>query len=201
MQISPRDQLLLTVVGLIVVLAAIIGFLIVPQVGTLTALDAEIDKARRDVEVQQTLLRQREAMKDEAAQTDAKALKLGALVPDRPDLPSLIIELQDIAFAAGVKLTAVTPGAPTDSESGTYTVIPLDMTVEGTWTDVVDFLQRLPKLTRGIRTVEFAANVIESEELSLYSSQGFVKVEAYSVPSSPTADPAAPETVEPAPAQ
>lgn len=200
MQISPRDQLLLTAVGLIVVLVAVVGFLIVPQVGALRSLDTQIDEARNEVEVQQALLRQREAMKDDAAETDAKSLKLGALVPDRPDLPSLIIELQDIAFASGVKLTAITPAAPTDSASGTYTVIPLDMTVEGSWTDVVDFLQRLPKLTRGVRTVEFAANVIESEDLSPYSSQGFVKIEAYSVPSSPTADPAA-ETVEPAPAQ
>lgn len=200
MQISPRNQLLLTGVGLFVVLVAVIGFLLVPQIGSLAALDSDIEQARQEVDVQQTLLQQREAMKDQAAETDVKSLKLGALVPDRPDLPSLIIELQDIAFAAGVKLTAVTPTEPTSSASGTYTVIPLDMTVEGTWTDVVDFLQRIPKLTRGVRTVEFATNVIESEELPLYSSQGFIKIEAYSVPSSPTADPAA-ETVEPAPAQ
>jgi len=194
-----RDQLVLTTIGLLIVLAVVVGFLVVPQFSKLAGLDAEIEAAQADVEVQQTLLRQREAMKDEAAATDAKALKLGGLVPDNPDLPSLIIELQDIAFAAGVKLTAITPADPVISATGTYLAIPLDLTVQGTWTDTVDFLQRIPRLTRGIRTVEFSSNVLNDtdvDDFSPYSSQTLVKLEAYSVPSLPATG-----TAPPAPAQ
>jgi len=190
-----RDQLIVTAIGLVIVLGLVVGFLVVPQFGKLATLDDEIEQAQADVQVQQSLLTQREEMKDRAAETDAKTLKLGNLVPDRPDLPSLIIELQDIAFASGVKLTAITPSDPTTATAGTYMVIPIDMTVQGTWTDTVDYLQRIPRLVRGVRTVEFAANVIEADETndaSPYSQQTLIKIEAYSVPSSPTVDAAAP---------
>jgi len=190
-----RDQLIVTAIGLVIVLGLVVGFLVVPQFGNLATLDDEIEQAQADVQVQQSLLTQREEMKDRAAETDAKTLKLGNLVPDRPDLPSLIIELQDIAFASGVKLTAITPSDPTTATAGTYMVIPIDMTVQGTWTDTVDYLQRIPRLTRGIRTVEFAATVIEADETndaSPYSQQTLIKIEAYSVPSSPTVDAVAP---------
>lgn len=191
MHTSPRNRLIFTTLGLLVVLVVVAGFLVVPQVRALSSLDSQLEEARREVEVQKTLLQQREAMKDEAAETDARILALGSLVPDAPDLPALIIELQDVAFASGVKLTAVQPTAPTESESGTYNVIPLDMTIQGTWTDTVDFLQRLPKLSRGVRTVETVAAVTESEELSPYSAQSFIKIEVYSALASPTVDPAA----------
>jgi len=189
-KISMRDKLALTAIALVVVLALVIGFLVVPQLGTMAGLDGDIEGARKDVGVQLSLLNQREAMKDQAAQTDAKALTLGSLVPDRPDLPSLIIELQDIAFAAGVKLAAITPDELTPSDTGSYIVIPLDMVVQGTWTDTVDFLQRIPRLTRGIRTVEFTSIMLDEEEgtddFSPYSQQTLIKLEAYSVPSTPT---------------
>jgi len=187
---SMRDQLVLTGIALVVVLALVVGFLVAPQLGKMAGLDGDIEAARKDVGVQLSLLNQREAMKDQAAQTDAKALKLGSLVPDRPDLPSLIIELQDIAFAAGVKLAAITPDDLTPSDTGAYTVIPLDMAVQGTWTDTVDFLQRIPRLTRGIRIVEFNSIMLDTqddnEDFPPYSQQTLIKLEAYSVPSTPT---------------
>jgi type IV pilus assembly protein PilO len=196
-----RDQLIVTAIGLVIVLGLVVGFLVVPQFGKLASLDQEIEQAQADVAVQQSLLTQREEMKDRAAETDAKTLKLGNLVPDRPDLPSLIIELQDIAFASGVKLTAITPSDPTTATAGTYMVIPIDMTVQGTWTDTVDYLQRIPRLARGVRTMEFAATVVEADDtndLSPYSEQTLVKIEAYSLPSTPTAGAPAPA---PAPTQ
>lgn len=195
MKISMRDQLVLTAIALVLVLAVVVGFLVAPQFSKMASLDNEIEAAQRDVQAQETLLRQREAMKDQAAETDAKALRLGSLVPDNPDLPSLIIELQDIAFASGVKLAAITPADPAPSGTGTYLIIPIDMTVQGTWTDTVDFLQRIPRLTRGIRTAEFTSTVVETAQqgdLSPYSAQSIVMIEAYSVPSTPTSGTAAP---------
>ncbi len=201
MKISMRDQLVLTAVALVVVLGIVVGFLVVPQFSKLAGLDQEIQDAEADVAVQQALLEQREGMKDQAAETDAKALKLGGLVPDSPDLPSLIIELQDIAFASGVKLTAITPSEPVIAPTGTYLAIPLDLTVQGTWTDSVDYLQRIPRLTRGIRTVEFSSNVLDANDLddvSPYSVQTLIKLEAYATPSVATSGTTPPA---PAPAQ
>lgn len=199
MKISLKDQLVLTSVALVVVLALVIGFLIVPQFSKLAGMDQEIGQARADVAAQANLLNQRASLKNQAAETDAKALRLSTLVPDQADLPALIIELQDVAFAAGVELTALTPSDPVVADDATYESIPLDLTVQGTWTDTVDFLQRIPRLTRGIRTVEFTANVLdndtdENSELSAYEVETAVQLEAYAAPSDLTTDTAAPAT-------
>lgn len=204
MKISAKDKVIVTVVALLVVLGLAIAFLIVPQFTKLSGIDQEIKEAEADVQMQETLLRQREAMKDQAAATDAKALKLGSLVPDRPDLASLIIELQDVAFSSGVKLTAISPTDPVGADA-IYSTIPIDLTVQGTWTDSVDFLQKIPRLTRGIRTTGFSAGVLDNEdvpELSPYPVQTLVNIEAYFIPPASAQEPA-PETgtEEPAPAQ
>jgi Tfp pilus assembly protein PilO len=198
-----RDQLILTIVGLVVVVALAVGFLVVPQFSTLGKLDKEISEAEAEVTVQKSLLEQREAMKDKAAETNVKTLALGNLMPDRPDLPSLIIELQDTAFAAGVDLTAITPSEPTLSGTGDYFVVPIVMTVKGTWADTADLLQKLPRLTRGVRTVDFAATVVDNAdddfaEQDPYSVQTLVTIEVYSFSSVPPTGPTG-ETSETAP--
>lgn len=202
MKMSMRDQLLLTIVGLVIVLALVVGFLVVPQFSALGRLDTEIKDAEAAVAVQKTLLEQREAMKDKAAETNVKTLALGNLMPDRPDLPSLIVELQDTAFAAGVDLTAITPSEPTLSGTGDYFVVPLIMTVKGTWADTADLLQKLPRLTRGVRTVEFQTAVVDNADddyadLDPYSVQTLVTIEVYSYSSVPQTGPSgdASETV------
>ena len=112
MKIGPREQIIITVVAVVVVVVAIGAFLVWPQIQKLGALDDDITAARADVASAQALLQTREQSKARASDTDAKWLRLANLVPDQPDLPSLIVELQDAAFASGVQLLGVTPSNP-----------------------------------------------------------------------------------------
>ncbi len=203
MRVSRRDQVILVGAVLVIVLVLVGAFLVWPQLSKMNSLDAEIDNARADVDLKRNLLAQRQQMKDSAAETNAKLLQLGTMVPDQPELPSLIIELQDAAYASGVKLSSVTPGTPTIPEGQQYTVIPLDLTVAGTWADSVDFLRRLNSMTRALRTAGFqAATLTDEEALSLpqYSVSTSVKIEAYTISTIATTTAPAPEAA-PAPAQ
>jgi len=183
-KLSARNRLFLTVGGLALALIALSLFVIVPQLTKLATLDDEIAQAQSEVEMQRTLLEQRQTMKDEAAATSAELIKLGTVMPNSPELPDLIIDLQDTAYASGVKLFAVVPQAPVLNEDSTYTIIALDLVVNGTWADTVDFLQRLQRLPRGIREVQFTATtapVDETGSMPLYSQQTNVRIEAYSI--------------------
>jgi len=121
-------------------------------------------------------------------------------VPDTPDLPSLIIELQDVAFATGVQLVAVQPAAlvPLD----TYQAVPVSVEVLGTWADTVDYLQALPKLDRGVRLTAVNVTVVgtageatrRDAKLPPYAVDTKINMEAYLIP---TAD--APTSVTPTP--
>jgi type IV pilus assembly protein PilO len=206
MKIGPREQIILSVAAVVIVLLAIGAFLVWPQVQQLGALDTKITAARSDVAASQALLAVRMQSKDRASETDAQWLRLSNLVPDGPDLPSLIVELQDAAFASGVQLISVTPS--TVKPSAAYYTLPVQVQVIGTWADTVDYLQRLYKLNRGIRIKSSSSNRTTNSEqetkedmpLPEYAVLSTIIFEAYMIPSTnPTATAPAPAAPTPAP--
>ena len=75
----------------------------------------QIQEAEQEVDEANALLLQRQDMKDRAAQTDAAYLRLANSVPETPELPSLIIELQDVALQSGVNFEGLRPEDPISS--------------------------------------------------------------------------------------
>jgi type IV pilus assembly protein PilO len=205
MKIGPREQIIVSAVVAVIVILAVAGLLVWPQIQQIGQLNSEITAAKTEVQSGIALLNARKASKDRAAETDARWLRLSNLMPEGPDLPSLIVELQDSAFASGVQLVSVTPEAPAAGPQ--YYTIPIEVQVIGTWADSVDFLQRIMKLDRGVRVVETLSTrtdntdqlTRENETIPDYSAQTIIKLEGYMMPSSTgtTATPAA--TATPAP--
>ena len=195
MKIGPREQLILLIVGLAVVLAAVVALLVWPQYQKQKSLDAQITTAEQQLSASRALLAQRQTIKNQAATTDAQWLRLASLVPENPDLPSLIIDLQDAAFASGVQIVAMNPGEPTESADKSYVIIPLGLSIAGTWADTIDYLKRIQKLPRGLRESSFTAVVTPAppvgSTLPNYSEATAIKLEAYMIPASTSTTPAA----------
>lgn len=190
MKIAPREQFILTVVASVVVVVALIGLLIYPSYRNLSSLDDQIALSQANVSTAQSLLSQRQSIKDRSAQTDAKWIALANQVPDNPDLPALIIELQDAAFDSGVQLVSVAPAKP--ANLGTYTSVPVNIEILGTWADTIDYLQRITKLSRGLRVSLFSSLPTNNEaqmtranaELPAYFEATSISLEAYMIPAS-----------------
>lgn len=204
MKIAPREQFILTVVGSVLLIVIMVALLIYPSYQKMGALDTQITQAKADVSTAKSLLEQRQAIKDRSAQTDATWLTLANQVPDNPDLPALIIELQDAAFDSGVQLVAVTPTKPANKV--TYVSVPVQIDVLGTWADTVDYLQRISKLSRALRILQVTASVTDNAsqvsranaDLPDYFEASTLTLEAYMIPAStgatsaPAATPAGP---------
>lgn len=194
MKIAPREQLILVAVGLAVVILAVVFLLVWPQYQKGKQLDVQITSAEQQLASAQTLLAQRQQIKNRVAATDAKWLRLASLVPEYPDLPSLIIDLQDTAFASGVQLIGVVPAVPVLSEDKTYFRVPMQITIHGTWADTVHYLKSIAKLDRGVREVQFTSSVkngIGNPALPSYSEESVIELEAYVIPIGTAAAPAA----------
>lgn len=159
---SPRNKLILTIALAVVGIIALAALLIYPQIGKLRDLDAQIVQAQADIDRAKALLEQRQAIKSQASQTNAALLRLSNELPENPELPSLIIELQDTANEAGVDFKALTPTAP-EARSG-YSAVKLTVDVTGEWADTIDFMQRLNKLTRQVRVLGYTATPASAPE-------------------------------------
>lgn len=192
--LSPRNKLILTgvVSALIVVVLAVA--LVLPQIGALGEVRSQIGRAVDESEAAKSLLEQRRQVRSQAAITDAKLIQLAVAIPENPDLPNLIVALQDTAYDCGVVIMSVTPADPQFTEGASYAAVPVTFEVWGTWADTVDFLQRIQKLEREVRVVGFNSGVLPAPAVDSANPSGLtfppyyqvittVKLNAYVIPS------------------
>jgi Tfp pilus assembly protein PilO len=150
-QFSPRAQLALTIVALLLVAA--LGFLLL--VSPKRARAAELDEEVAGLELQITQARL-------AAQTDptpaiktADIYRLAKAMPDDPDMAGILLELGRIAAEAGIEFKTIAPGATAAVDA--YRSVPISLTFEGNFYSLSDFLFRLRSLVRVSRQGELSA--------------------------------------------
>jgi Tfp pilus assembly protein PilO len=204
MKIGPFEQVMIAIAVAVVIVAVVAGVFVWPQYQSLGQLSGEIAAARSEEQQVQTEVKILTGSKNAAVETDAKWLRLANLVPDNPDLPSLIVELQDTAFKSGVQIMSLSPVAPAERTNG-Y-AIPVNIQIVGSWEDTVDFVQRVMKINRGLRVVSASSgrttNDTANKNISLprYAVSTIIKVEAYMIPPADTTSTPNPGTPTPAPA-
>jgi Tfp pilus assembly protein PilO len=150
MKITSMQKMIATVLAFVVIAILVAFLVILPQFGQLDTLSQE--RIQAQVQQAQAVLAQLEESKSRSAATEADILKIGTQMPDSPQLPTLIIEMQDIADKAGVSVTSFAPATPTPAGSGQYTEITMSTALTAGWDDLLDYLRRLNHATRLLRT-------------------------------------------------
>jgi type IV pilus assembly protein PilO len=156
MKLTSIQKILAAVVLIAVISVAVILLVIVPKFGELSALDADIQAANDQVAQTQTLLAQLQQAKANAAITQAGLLQLANQFPENPELPSLIIELQDVSNSAGTRFNSVSPQEPIVPPGQAFTELPISIQLRGQWSDILDYMRRVNRMTRAIRITDVA---------------------------------------------
>jgi Tfp pilus assembly protein PilO len=130
----------------------------------------------------------------------ADIFRLTKAMPDEDDMAGIVLELNSVAAAAGVDFISI---SPTDPGGGTgYTSIPINLTFEGNYYDLTDFLFRLRNLVivrKGVLQSDgrlFTLDTLDLQE----GSEGFPQIQAaltvtayvYAAAAAPAEAPAAP---------
>jgi Tfp pilus assembly protein PilO len=77
----------------------------------------------------------------------ANLYNLAKAMPSTMDTPDLLLELSQVARAAGVKLSAIQPGQPSTAASATgFSTVPINLTFSGDFYSLTDVLYRLRSL-------------------------------------------------------
>lgn len=181
MKLSSKSALIIAVAVLVVAALALAAFLVYPKWQELQDLDTQIQTAQAEIDQSKTLLEQRQAVKAQATQTDAELLRLTNQLPESPELPSFIIQLQDTANEAGVEFVALTPEDPVQNSG--YSAVPLTLQINGAWADIIDYLQRISKMTRQVRIVGYTASPASAESAtsSIQKTSVAVDIEVYTL--------------------
>ena len=109
---------------------------------SVNATQAEIQAAQSDA----TALNRAAATPKETqpAIETADLYRLAKAMPASVDMPDLLLELDQVSRASGVSVLTFSPGAAT--AVGTYSVIPVNVTLTGDFYSLTDMLYRLRRL-------------------------------------------------------
>jgi type IV pilus assembly protein PilO len=201
MKLTSKQKMLAVIALIVVVIVAAVLLLVVPKFGELAQLDADMQAAADQVAQTQTLVAQLEQAKSNASLTQAELLALANQMPENPELPSVLIELQDVSNSAGVRFDRITPGEAAPDPTGRFKEMPISVEVSGRWADVLDYMRRINGMTRAIRMTDVALAPIapssETTEVVEPAVRGTLSMRAYVMipPVAPAAGPpAAPQT-------
>jgi hypothetical protein len=144
------QERLIGVAAMVLVLVAGAMLLVRPQRdATVQARDDE-HAAQREGQALRDQIRALEALQANEATLRQQARKALAEFPATPALPSLVDALQDMADKAGVELASVSPSTPKPSSLHPQLAeITTQLTVNGGYFEIQDFLTRLEELVKG----------------------------------------------------
>jgi type IV pilus assembly protein PilO len=138
----PPAATIAIVVGAVLVFGLAGWFLLVrPQGGKLNDLKREA----ADVQLKLDAYNQQVAAARSAPKIEvADVYRLAKAMPDRTDMPDLVLELSQLARDTGIRFDSITPQPI--SSLGPYQVLPISVTFNGNFYNLADFLYRLRSL-------------------------------------------------------
>jgi hypothetical protein len=138
----PLPAMIAIIVGSVLLFGFVGWFLLVrPQGAKLDDLKRQTVDAQQKIDAyNQQVAAARSAPKIEVADV----YRLAKAMPDRTDMPDLVLELSQLARDTGIRFDSIAP-QPTVS-LGAYQVIPISVTFNGNFYNLADFLYRLRSL-------------------------------------------------------
>jgi hypothetical protein len=140
-QLHPGALIGIVLGGVLLVGLAGWFLLVRPQGAKLESLKAQTAEVQAKVDAyQQQVAAARAAPKIEVADV----YRLAKAMPDRTDMPDLLLELSQLARDTGIRFDSISPQS--GAAIGSYQVIPIAVTFNGNFYNLADFLYRLRSL-------------------------------------------------------
>jgi Tfp pilus assembly protein PilO len=194
-----RDVPIAVVIAPVLLVVAVVGyfFLVKPKQEEAGRTSDEIAELATQIAVAQAAAQAPASGRDEKIRV-ADVFRVTKAMPDEDDMPGILLELDGVASAAGVRFISISPQAPV--VQSTYTALPVNLSFEGNYYDLTDFLFRLRNLV-SVRDGKLEADgrLYTLDTLSMQEGpNGFpdiaasLTVTAYVYSTTPTAAPVVP---------
>lgn len=109
------------------------------------------ERTRREAQKQQLeqTVAQLENIRRNSDDIERQILELSKRIPEQAEIPTLVVQIEEVARAADVTQLRIEPGDPeAPSGGGDFSRIPITMSFEGTYEQLQDFLLRVRNLAR-----------------------------------------------------
>jgi Tfp pilus assembly protein PilO len=148
--VNKKPALIAVAVGAILAVIMVVA-LIAPKASQVRTTNKKVDEATALQASLQTQLERLQAEAKDAPKERKKLKSLETQIPSTADLPGLIRTLNATAEKSGVDFATLAPGNPTGA--GALTVIPIQITIKGTFFATDQYLYLLENLPRVSKVV------------------------------------------------
>jgi type IV pilus assembly protein PilO len=146
---NDRNILILGILGIVIVVIGFYFLLLSPLLQNLNEQAQARDDKQAQLEQVQQEVNELEEVRRNSPEIQSQLLELSKRVPTQPQIPTLVVQVQEIADASGVTQLVVEPGdAAAPAGGGDYRVVPVTMQFNGTYDQLQDFLLRTRNLAR-----------------------------------------------------
>jgi Tfp pilus assembly protein PilO len=194
---SKRGPLIAALVGVGLIVLVVAG-LILPKGSAVRAKKQQVAQAQEQETSLVAQLSELKADAEKAGQAHRQIAKFQAEVPPTADLPGLIRLLNSTADRAGVDFMSVTPSQPALSVDSTYSTVPTQINMGGSYFALDQFLFRLENLSRiaNVSSITVSPTSADGSQLTLTMSAVFYTTDLSAGPGSiPGATKSLPSTV------
>lgn len=136
-----------------------------PAKNEINSLRAQQQELVKKIEENKVTLERLSELKAEAAKMEASIVSILSNLPTKPELPSYLIMINELADNTGIKINSFKPSQP--AQENNYVKIPIDLTVSGRFNEIkelggslIEFLYLLEKMPR-ITKIE-SLNIVRS---------------------------------------
>ena len=105
-----------------------------------------------------------ENVRRNAPEIERQILEYSKRIPEQAEIPTLVVQIEQVAEGAGVTQLLITPEPPAPPPGGgDFSVVPLTMSFEGNYENMTDFLLRVRNLSRLVTINELTYDEVEEE--------------------------------------
>jgi type IV pilus assembly protein PilO len=146
---NDRNILILGILGIVIVVIGFYFFLLSPLLQSLNDQAEARDNKRAQLEEVQQQVNELEEVRRNSPEIERQLLELSKRIPTQAQIPTFVVQIEEIADASGVTQLVVEPGdAAAPAGGGDYQTIPVTMQFNGTYDEMQNFLLRTRNLAR-----------------------------------------------------
>jgi len=147
-----RNDRNILILGIIVLILLTVGYYFL-LFGPLRQEYLDVYEQRAQKEDQRAELEREvaalENIRRNSADAERQVLEISKRIPEQDEIPTLLVQIEEIAEGANVTQLLIEPGDPeAPPGGGDFSRIPLTMSFEGTYAQMQEFLYRLRNLAR-----------------------------------------------------
>jgi type IV pilus assembly protein PilO len=147
--VTNRNLLILGALGIVLLIIAYYFLLLSPLLQRLDEQAQARESKQTQLEQVQQQVNELEDIRRRSPDIERQLLELSKRIPAQPQVPTFVVQVQEIADASGVTQLTVDPEPSTSPEGGgDYREVPVTMQFKATYDEMQDFLFRTRNLAR-----------------------------------------------------